>query len=391
MLRCCEAVNKMHWKQQHFVIYFSLVIASQVSPIVFAADVQHSVSGGAGATTSSVQGAANPSSAIDSRVDRTQPLNKILGENEIVSSTLLFWNLTNGRKIDANLVKESGLNPKKVTTFLSTLKADEKLSASDRKTLREEYRGDNLGVKIEARKKFDRFVTRFQDRFPELQDTLPEILTVWGEARDLSGFRDEDDRIQQAKMASIVHVIRNRTIRQLKYRSKRTAKMKPHRVKWDVVMKRYQFSAFEPYDPNLAEIALGPVRKKRGEGLDTFPNLDRKALLNLSRAIAKLDRKEIVLPMPLAHENTRHYLTPNLVPLNDKSEKRMKRMIASTKRRRVLKLPHETPKFLAVAPSWAKQDSMIVEPGIQVKVDPSSDFMNTIIPFSDFVYFRGLK
>ena len=320
-------------------------------------------------------------------------LNKVGGdESKILSQALLFWSVTNGSEVDSSLAKSAGLDSKKWVQFEKTLKASDRPSRRERESLRANFESGLSRSRLSGRRKMVKLVKKLDEEFPEFRGTLAELLTVWGEARDVKGFKDEDDLLQQAKMASIVHVLRNRSERLARReRTYRPLKARAyHEVLWGVATKRYQFSAFEPYDPNLAEITFGPKDSIGTNQLSDLPKFDKKALSNLAKVIARINRGEILFPLPLGDKRTRNYLTPVLIPFTRSVEKRLKAQLVGSKTR-ILRIPTTRPRFIAVVPRWAEQRYSIFEPSVSLQHPESGKNVLKSIPYSDFVYFKGVR
>jgi hypothetical protein len=134
----------------------------------------------------------------------------------------------------------------------------------------------------------------------------------------------------------------------------------------------------------LGEIAFGPSRSARIRSLNDLPDLDRRALVNLARAMKKLESGAISLPNPLGAPDTRHYISPTLASYSRDLEAQMKARISNDPRRHVIRIPFGNPTYLAVVPNWAEQEGLIAEPAVKV------DAREPVIPVSDFIYFKGL-
>jgi hypothetical protein len=160
--------------------------------------------------------------------------------------------------------------------------------------------------------------------------------------------------------------------------------------KWKVATSRFQFSAFEPYDPNLSELSLGPSKKGKTWRLGSLPPNDRRALINLARVIVKLNSGLIKIPDPLGQNSTRHYLTPDLIPYSKKREKNLKFGWQSNGRFHVLRIPSQAPEFLAIVPKWALQNKLISSPPILISTPEKQDASEVKIPPQDFIYFWGV-
>lgn len=334
------------------------------------------------------------------------PLVSIEAQNpsreNIMARTLLFWEINNGNYPDPKLSQAAGLSPEKVQKFYSRIQAKNAyLDDQQKSVLRAPYQSKKLKNRMNAREKLISNVSEFQKEFPAYQGTLPEILTVWGESRNISGFTENDDSLQQAKMASVIHVLRNRTNRKVKIQEKyQGTSEENYIVKWKEATRRYQFSAFEPYDPNLAELSLGPTAKaEKAESqvpqnyLDTvlaqLPDADRRSLSNLSEVIVKFNRGDILLHKPLGNANIRHYLTPTLMAYSKSREKILKSRLS--RRSSLIRIPNaKNPSFLAIVPHWAVQSSLIADPPVDVLQDKNNLFATVAIPTKDFVYFEGI-
>lgn len=309
-------------------------------------------------------------------------------ESSVSSLMLAFWNMSRGQVPNENIAKSAGLKTEEIKNFLQTLPASAKITSSDQQALRKSYTKDSFKKRNEARAKFLRFVSKMQDRFPGTAEILPELLTVWGEARNIRGFDELDSINQQAKMATIVHVIRNRTQR----RAAQRPDLKSYKNKWDVVTRRYQFSAFEPYDPNLAELAFGPNISSPAQNSESLPRNDRVALDNLAKVISGLNKGHILLSSPLVHQDTYHYLTPQLLKFNKENYALLKSEISKKNQRfSILKIPTSNPQFLSAVPRWSKQTALISYPPVKIKHHSNLEFQTQIVNPSDFIYFKGLR
>jgi hypothetical protein len=303
-----------------------------------------------------------------------------------MNQLLIFWNLAAGRQPSAQLAADAQLKLRELRQFRQKLNVSNRVTPEDQRLLRQDYRTEDLAERLAARKRFLGFVRSFKTQFPSLGESLPEILTVWGEARDLGGFKEEDDWIQQAKMASIVHVLRNRATHFCR-RSPKRCQVSPAELRWRLATRRFQFSAFEPFDPNLAEIAFGP--RSRPQNIGAMPPLDARALYNLMRVVEKMEKGWIEILDPLGDSATRHYLTPDLVPFNRDNERRLRAQAARQKRRQVLRFPRLVPTELSLVPNWADPDKWIENPVVVIRVD-ENETRKLSIPREDFIYFKGV-
>lgn len=314
-------------------------------------------------------------------------------EERVIAKTLVFWNLSNGRSSSPALLASAGYTLDQIRAFNRGLRRSERPSRTQLRDMRADFERAKLQSRIDGRGRFLKFVSRYQQRFPDFKDVLPEILTVWGETRGIGGLTDEETLVQQAKMASIIHVLRNRSRKQQQGGGGGLKGVKAlHEIKWDVATRRYQFSAFEPYDPNLAQIAFGPQVQGRLESLDSLPLLDRKALVNLAAVVMRMARNEIQLTAPLGDLNVAHYLTPSLIPYDKTTEHKMTMSLRHQLRQHLLRVPSMVnPRFLAMVPQWATQDAAIVEPAVNIQDPKTRLFAHTQIPADSFIYFRGVK
>lgn len=310
-------------------------------------------------------------------------------EEGVSALMLSLWSLSSGKVPPAPLLAKAGLDANAAASFLKKLPASAKLTAADRELLRSSFTPDSFNQRNAIRNKYMAFVSRFQDKFPAAANVIPEILTVWGEARNIRGFGEADSLNQQAKMATIIHVIRNR--------AERRNELKPnilgYKNKWNVVTRRYQFSAFEPYDPNLAEIAFGPRSTSLPYSeLNALPRNDQIALQNLSKVIASMNRGEILLETPLVYKNTYHYLTPTLTTYTKENKASLKASIIRSGRRfAMVQIPSKNPEYLSAVPRWSKQSALISHPQVKIKDASNQTFQTQVVSPSDFIYFRGIK
>ncbi|HVJ64584.1 MAG TPA: hypothetical protein VM901_04960 [Bdellovibrionota bacterium] len=314
---------------------------------------------------------------------------KYQNEDEVASLTLSLWALASGQKPPAELLNKAGLDPAAIADFNKKLGPKDQLSNSDRSLLRKSYTRDSFGKRMQARSRYLNFISKFQESFPSAAGVVPEILTVWGEARNIRGFDEADSYNQQAKMATVIHVIRNRSERQREQEPGSPG----YRNKWRVVTRRFQFSAFEPYDPNFAELALGPMSNAPFSSVESLPRNDQAALRNLARIIAGMNRGDIQLSKPLVFNNTYHYLTPSLVNYTKENLANLRSQIERSGRRfMVIQIPgSQNPQFIAAVPRWSKQSALISHPPVKIKEPQKAVFQTQIVSPSDFIYFRGIR
>ena len=359
------------------------------------AESRHEVPLTEGTTVESPERAVEKTPLSQSKGDTRPRFKPVAEESEreiqqLVAGTLIFWNLAASSTPPKGLVKESGLEPRRLRSFRKSIRKTDKLSGDEIKALRADFTDDLLATRVAARKRWIRFAERFQDAFPSFKESLPEILTVWGEARSLAGYTDLDLAAHQARVASILHVIRNRTRAACLRSKEKLCLTASHKIKWRVLTKRYQFSSFEPYDPNLAELAVGPATAKKLGALQDLAEIDQKALANIAAVIVKLNRHEIEIPSPLGDLNTRHYLTPELTPFDTKIEQDLKRELNLDPRRMVLRIPTKDPKFLATVPLWALQEALVSDPPIKILDQDAKHFHQYSIPPTEFIFFHGV-
>jgi hypothetical protein len=311
-------------------------------------------------------------------------------EKSVAAKMLLFWSLTNQEEVTPQILSDAGISPEKLKEIKAQLGKKNQLSLNERKILREPFTDGQIQNRIQSRNKILKYVSDLQSISPEFNTLLPEMLTVWGEARGIKGFFAEDDLIQEARMATIIHVLRNRTLKRMAKLQKMGKNPNENQEKWKVATSRFQFSAFEPYDPNLSELSLGPSKKGKTWRLGSLPPNDRRALINLARVIVKLNSGLIKIPDPLGQNNTRHYLTPDLIPYSKKREKNLKFGWQSNGRFHVLRIPSQAPEFLAIVPKWALQNKLISSPPILISTPEKQDASEVKIPPQDFIYFWGI-
>lgn len=346
-------------------------------------------------TTLTVSPSTPPSMNTAQDLDTTPSVNQ--EARKIQAASLVIWSSLRGENIPASVLNAAGLTTKRYNTFNRSLKKSQRLNKAELTALKEPYSAANSDLRFSAREKILFMVERLQKSFPEFQSDIPEILTVWGEARGVTGFTAEDDRLQQAKMATIIHVLRNRSLKVNSLQNVKGGKIPLHKTKWQVATRRYQFSCFEPYDVNLSttlgpNISPAPVKNIKLSFDDitkAMPEAEQRALQNLSIVIARLRANQIIIPKPLGDDDVRHYLTPTLMPFSKKSEKETKRTL--TPRMLTLRLPNSSsPEFLAVVPSWAEQKNLISQPPVDVLDQENDQFHRVTIPTSAFVYFKGI-
>ncbi len=326
---------------------------------------------------------------IPTEVQQIPFARKYQTETEVASLTMSLWSLASGQTPTPELLTQAGLDPNAVKEFMSSLGPNEQLSTKDRILLRKSYTRDSFTNRNAARKRYLGFISKFQEKFPASANVLPEILTVWGEARNIRGFDEADSINQQAKMATVIHVIRNRSEKL----SKRNPKSPNYKNKWNVVTRRYQFSAFEPYDPNLAELAMGPMTSTPFNDISSLPQNDQVALRNLAKVIASMNRGDVLLSKPLVYNNTYHYLTPSLEKYTKESLAQLRSQIERAGRRlSVVQIPStQNPQFIAAVPRWSKQSALISHPPVKIKESQGPIFQTQIVSPSDFIYFRGIR
>jgi hypothetical protein len=309
---------------------------------------------------------------------------KFQDEEQIEASMLTFWQLSRGKMPDAALLEKARLNVDATKAFMSGLKRDEKLSRGQQNILRQVYNSENRAAKFKARERFIKFVGAFQSQFPDFATVIPEALTAWGETRNLGGLGSDDTLLLQAKMASVIQVLRNRTQKALEEKEL-YSQLGESPAKWQVATQRYQFTAFEPYDPNLAELALGPASRNSNK-LKVY---DQMALKILAKVLFRMNNGDIEIPPPLNEQKTRHYLTPTLVAFSRKKEKEMRTQYKDHPRLAVLRIPHEKPRFLSVVPRWSLQEALIYKPVVLIR-ELTNTYMEQEIPPQDFVFFQGI-
>jgi hypothetical protein len=259
----------------------------------------------------------------------------------------------------------------------------------DEDLLRQPFSELSAAGRFRARAKLVRSLEVFSSASGSLGPSLVEALIAWGEARNLTGFRNEDSLVQQAKIAAILHVLRNRVRRACESR-KTWCEKNPQLAVLAAATRRFQFTAFEPYDPNLAELGFGP--NTVSANTRSLPELDEKALQNISQVLAKMELGEISFKNPLSSHRTRHYLTPQLLP-NTASNLNLAQATANdaNRRTRLLQIPGQRPQYLALVPMWAEQHRLIAEPAVDF-VDTSSQSVQTIpVQPQDFVFFIGVR
>ncbi|MBP7843644.1 MAG: hypothetical protein KA116_02420 [Proteobacteria bacterium] len=311
----------------------------------------------------------------------------IQSEAQIEASLKLFWQMSQGKKPSDALLREAKIETSDSENFLKNLSNEEKLNSAQQKTLRANYNEQNRSQKFKARKKFINFVSVFQEKFPAYASILPEALTAWGETRNLGGLMSEDSLLLQAKMASVIQVLRNRTQKNMNLGEVDKA-LSENKTKWQVATQRFQFTSFEPFDPNLAEVALGP--KMVGKGDDAKLKVyDQAALKALARVLFRMSTGDIEVPKPLNEQDSRHYMTPSLLSYSRKKELELKELYKKHPRLKVLRIPQEKPKFLALVPRWSAQDALITHPIILLR-ELTSSFMEQEIPPKDFIFFQGI-
>ncbi len=311
-------------------------------------------------------------------------------ERQMASKLLLFWSLSNREEISDQVLNDSGMNREQLTQLQGGLKSDVLPSTKERMRLREPFTDDQLSNRIKSRKKILRLVDKLQSDTDTFKNYLPEMLTVWGEARGIKGFLEDDDLSQEAKMASVIHVLRNRTQKRIEKLRSDGKSIKEYEEKWKVATSRFQFSAFEPYDPNLSQLSFGPRKAGKVWRLESLPKNDRRALLNLARVLSKLDAGLINIPEPLGLKVTRHYLTPVLIPYSKRNEKKLQNQWSKNRRYQVLKIPSQIPEYLAIVPKWALQKNLISHPPVMIKSLDGRENSEVKIPPRDFVYFWGI-
>lgn len=336
----------------------------------------------------------NPSEITTAKEDPQRAReNKIdeIREQALIANTLVFWNLSRGEKTEAELLKQSGLDAKDLNTFQKNLPKQARLNSKLLAALKADPTSQNVQLRVKARKRFLNFVGEYQKQVPLFGAYLPEILTAWGEARNLGGFTDQDLLFQQAKIASVIHVLRNRVDRQCKIKKLACTDKEKSELKWKLATRRFQFSSFEPYDLNLSEIVMGSHQISKLVSVESLPNLDQRALQNLVATLVKLDRKKILLAAPLGSSNTRHYITPALLPYSLEAVLPFKKVLNRDLVRKILFIPTSKPVFFAIVPTWIRQESLISSPIVQVENSRLGIMTDQQIPPADFIYFGGLR
>jgi len=335
---------------------------------------------------------STPSEATNSQTNNKANVNaanfKLRDDKQIASAMLAFWSIANDQIPPKEVLVSSGISQQRIQAFKNRQTPQSQLNRQTRTDLKAGYNQKTRKSKFEARDKFLSFVSGFQESFPEYARFIPEMLTAWGETRDISGFLSVDSMLLQAKMASVIQVLRNRTERKMKY-SESARALGEAKSKWEVATKRYQFTTFEPYDPNLAIVALGPKLEKDGFNLENLSQHDQFALQVLSRVLLRMDNGDIVVSNPLALRSTRHYLTPRLIRYTRQREKRLSKKFRAGSRVTLIRIPKTQPKFLAVVPNWSEQDSLIDNPLVKIK-ELISSFTSQSIPPQEFIYFNGV-
>jgi len=306
------------------------------------------------------------------------------------SSVSLFWNVMRNNKVNDTLLSAAGIDSKDFQTFEKSLSKKDRLSKKQLSMVRADPDRTNFAYRIHARKKFLKMVSNFQELNPDLAKFLPEILTAWGEARNLDGFSEGDLLYQQAKIASVIHVLRNRVERQCKIKKLECSEDQKNKLKWALATRRYQFSCFEPYDVNLAPVLLGSKNSKM-TSLEDLPSLDQKSLENIIVTLVKLEKNQIQIDAPLGNNNSRHYITPVLVPYSKNNLEKTKKNLELEKSKALLLVPTQKPTHITVVPNWAKQSALISHPKIFVQNTRSGDNTEQIIAPLEFVYFGGLQ
>ena len=322
---------------------------------------------------------------------KVREANEALSSQDLLANTLLFWNAVRGEKPTPELLSAAKVDEETFNSFTRTLSKKFQLNPTQLKIMRTEPSPDNFPTRVRARMKFLGFVNAYQQKFPTFGSYLPEILTVWGEARNLGGFEDRDILFQQAKIASVIHVLRNRVERFCKLRKRICSEKEKAEIKWKLATKRFQFSSFEPYDTNLSEIILGFKGQGPLNELSKLPALDQRALNNLSETLLKMNRSQIVLENPLGSRSTRHYITPVLLPFEKTALAKALKELEGSKDRKLLNIPTKKPKFYAVVPSWISQKALITDPLIKVEDFKTNKMTDQSIPPREFIYFGGLK
>jgi hypothetical protein len=330
---------------------------------------------------------AAPPSNTSADTSAKQEFSVPLTTENIISATLSLWTLTNGGIPNANLLKGMQASPDKMRLFRQELRSSEKIGKSARESLASPYAPELLDSKTEAREKFINFVSKFQNRFPQFQNVMPEVLTAWGESRGLMGLSAEHDELSQAKIASVIQVLRNRSSKKLEGQNLgKDAAQISAKTKWETATQRYQFSAYEPYDPNLKAITLGPKRlHSRIFSLESLGPYERRALQNIAAVIFKMNKGEIVVPNPLGDLRTVHYLTPELMPFSKGAEHRELKKVRLDPRLNLLRIPAERPRYLALVPNWATQNGLLREPRVRMQLQKS--FRDVLIPEKYYLYF----
>jgi hypothetical protein len=299
---------------------------------------------------------------------------------QLSASTIAFWALARGespssklQRFKKNLTKSSQWNPRYL------------------KILKEKSSPENSSKKSLARQKFLNFISSFQESFPAIAPYLPEILVSWGEARFLSGFFAGDLLFQQAKIASVLHVVRNRHQKLCLSKKVDCSPLNEGFLKMKLIAKRYQFSAFEPYDPNFLEIIMGSRKTKVLGSVADLPPYDARSLENIIATIVKMERNLIKLSSPLSNLNTRHYITPVLKTFDAKKSASVQKKYLKSYTHAFLLVPEQKPTHYAIVPIWARQNSLISSPQVEVADFDSDRMTEQIIPPDDFIFFSGLQ
>lgn len=309
-------------------------------------------------------------------------------EEQLVSTMISFWSLSNGRLPNEKTSGAADFKQSELRQFQKSLPTKANLDAPTRKILNAAYTPKNKQKKFEAREKFINFVSAFQKSFPKYASILPDMLTAWGETRDISGFLSSDSLLLQAKMATVIQVLRNRT-QQAMNLSRTLQELGEAESKWTIATKRYQFSSFEPYDVNLRVLALGPKFEKQNMEFDSLSAHDKFALQILAKVILRMQNGEIDVKKPISLVQTRHYLTPTLVRYTRRNERLLKQKLQSSQRLAVIRIPKKAPAYLAIVPNWSAQEALIEKPTVLIKQLINS-FTPQEIPPNDFIYFQGV-
>lgn len=388
---------KAKTRSQNFVAYSTLAcLCTALTPT--AAEPQTSAHGSATVQTmpkpNENENPSNSSSTVSAAnaPDAQMPLSPVDQKAQAIRATVVnFWAFSNhSPRAPHPRGSIPGLAVPPWNSLRKRLLNEGSLpTREDEDLLRQSFSEGNAAARFRARAKLVRSLEAFSSASGSLGPSLVEALIAWGEARNLTGFRDEDSLVQQAKIAAILHVLRNRVRRACESR-KTWCEKNPQLAVLAAATRRFQFTAFEPYDPNLAELGFGPGTVSPNSL--SLPDLDQKALRNISQVLAKMDLGEIQFKSPLSSPRTRHYLTPQLMP-NTVTNQNLAKEASSdiNRRRRLLQIPSQRPQYLALVPMWAEQNRLIAEPAVDF-VDPSTQSVQSIpVQPQDFVFFIGVR